>query len=318
MARKKSNKFFGVFNLFFSSIKTYFLYLDQTSKYLLFPVFGQIISIVLIFLLTYLFVVNYDVLKNSCDFLNSDRTLFTLFWIIVAPLILIMVKAIYDYIIAFTSLNLLFYTFGGKKNAKQVDFKANDNVIQRKLFSYIVLMLLVSILMFVPFLGIFLCLAFQVFAIEGSNSPFKAILRSVEMVKSNFIPTILMLLLCFVTTYYFLPAIFIWACEKISVYYFFIHNCEKFFSIISFDNLFAYIDNFGIVAEPIKTFFEPITMSKMLVESTLSFIIIAFTLPFRCSCFTELYKLFDSEKIKENSKVTDEIVKRATGKKGKN
>lgn len=318
MAKKKTNKFFGVFSIFFSCIRTYFLYLDQTSKYLLFPVLGQIVSIALIFLLTYLFIVNYEILKSSCAFLSSDKTLYTIFWVIIAPLIVVMVKAIYDYIIAFTSLNLLFYTHSGKKNPKQVDFKANDNVIQRKLFSYVILILLISILMFVPFLGIFLCLAFQVFAIEGSNSPFKAILRSVEMVKANFIPTIMMLALCFVATYCFLPAIFIWTCEKINVYYFFIHNCEKFFSIISYDDLFMTIDSFGIIAEPIKTFFEPITMSKIIVEFALSFIIIAFTLPFRCSCFTELYKLFDSEKIKENSKVTDEIVKRATGKKGKN
>ena len=52
--------------------------------------------------------------------------------------------------------------------------------------------------------------------------------------------------------------------------------------------------------------------------SIVYFLVIGFTLPFRCCCFTELYKMYDSEKIKEFSKSTDEIVKRATGKKGKN
>ena len=53
-------------------------------------------------------------------------------------------------------------------------------------------------------------------------------------------------------------------------------------------------------------------------SALITFLITGFTLPFRCCCFTELYKMYDSEKIKEFSKSTDEIVKRATSKKGKN
>ena len=65
MARKKANKFIGVFQIFFSSIKTYFLYLDQCAKHLSFPIFGQLISLILIFTATYFFVKNVEDIKSD-------------------------------------------------------------------------------------------------------------------------------------------------------------------------------------------------------------------------------------------------------------
>ena len=55
MARKKVNKFTGVFQIFFSSLRTYFLYLDKCAKYLAFPILGQLLGIILIFALTYFY-----------------------------------------------------------------------------------------------------------------------------------------------------------------------------------------------------------------------------------------------------------------------
>ena len=62
---------------------------------------------------------------------------------------------------------------------------------------------------------------------------------------------------------------------------------------------------------------DALTVAKFSAEGLINFIIVSFTMPFRCCCFTELYRLYDSEKIKENSKESDEIIRRATGKKGK-
>lgn len=325
MAKKKSNNFINVFKIFFSSIHTYFLYLDQLCKFLLFPILGQIIPIILIFILSYFFTTNFDNLKDSCSFFENEKNLFTIFIIILVPLFIVLIKAIFDYIIAFSSLNILFYTNSNKKTAKKIDFSANNNVIKRKLFNYIILLFLVTILFIIPpfiflapIIGIFLSLSFQVFALEGDVSATKSIKRSIEMIKSNFIPTFILLLLCFAITYMFLPSLFIWTCEKISIYYFILNSSEKFANILPLENLISQINNFGVLSEPLKEFLSPMSIARYLTEGTLSYIIICFTLPFRCCCFTQLYKIYDSEKIKENSKETDEIVRRACTKKGKN
>ena len=325
MARKKANNFINVFKIFFSSIHYYFLYLDQTCKYLLFPVLGQIFSIILIFTLTYFFTINFDKIKNSCSFFENETTLFTTFIVILFPLFIILIKAIFDYLIAFSALNLLFYTISNKKTVKKIDFNTNNTVIKRKLLNYIILLFLVTILFIIPpfiflapVIGIFLSLSFQVFSLEGDISAIKSIKRSIEMIKSNFVPTLILLILCFTLTYMFLPSLFIWTCEKISIYYFFLNSCEKFANILPLNNLLTEINNFGILAEPLKEFLSPLSIARQITEGSLSFIIISFTLPFRCCCFSQLYKLYDSEKIKENSKETDEIIKRACEKKRKN
>ena len=316
MARKKTNKFFGVFKIFFSSIKTYFLYLDQTSKALAFPIFGQVISVALIFTFTYFFNTNIDDIKNSLPIFENISNIWLTFFIILFPLFLIFIKAFYKYLVAFSSLNLLFYTVSNKKNVKKIDFKENDNIVKRHFFKYIILLTLVTLILTIPPLifiapltGIFLCLTFQVFVFESDISAFSCISRSTGLIKSNFIPTIILLLLCILTTYMFLPSLFIWACEKISLYYFLMNNCEKLISLIQLD----YLTNISIpvISDIIKDILSPTALSRHITEGTLSFIILGFTLPFRCCCFTELYKLYDSEKIKEFSKESDEIIKRA-------
>ena len=329
MTKKNSNKFTGVFKIFFSSIKSYFLYLDQCAKQLAFPVFGQVLSIIAIFAFTHLFVSNFENIKSFNSFFANEKNLIITFFVILSPLFFILMKAIFDYLIAFASLNLLFYTTSGKSKVKNIDFKANNNVIKRKLPAYILLMLIVSLITIIsvipPLILIlpFLCLCFQIFALEGDVSAFYSVKRSIELVKSNIIPVIIMLLLCYFTTYEFLPNLFLWAFDKISFSTFVIGRFETFFNIIPFsdfnNNLKLIADTMtsGIVQTP-DNLLNPLDSAMAAYKLMILFIIIGFTLPFRCCCFTELYKLFDAGKIKENSKQTEEIIKRATGRKRKN
>ena len=318
MARKKSNKFIGVFQIFFSSIKTYFLYLDQCAKYLAFPILGQVISLILIFVATYYFTVNIESIKNINDFFSNEKNLLITFLVLLLPLFLVFLKAFFDYIIAFTSLNLLFYTVSNKTKAKNIDFVANKNVIKRKFPNYILLMLLTTILLItppllfvVPIIWIFLCLSFQVFALEGDISAPKAIARSIELVKGNVLATVTLLLLCGFSTYVFLPNLFMWTFEKISLTTFFVTKFETFFTLLPLDEI-------NQILSKINSSTNHTELGIMAYSSMISFFVTGFTLPFRCCCFTELYKLFDADKIKENSKQTDEIISRATGKKRKN
>ena len=325
MTKKNSNKFTGVFKIFFSSIKSYFLYLDQCAKNLAFPIFGQVISIIAIFALTKIFVDNFDNFKNFNPFFENEKNLIITFFVILSPLFFILIKAIFDYLIAFASLNLLFYTTSGKSKVKNIDFSANNNVIKRKLPAYIFLLLIISILSIPPLIIIlpFLCLCIQIFALEGDVSAIYSVKRSFQLVKSNVIPTIIMLLLCYLTTYAFLPNLFLWSFDKISFQTFAIGRFETLFFFIPFsdfnDALSAFVNNItsGVIQIP-SNILNPLDCAISTYKFMISFIIIGFTLPFRCYCFTELYKIYDADKIKENSKQTDEIIKRATKRKRNN
>ena len=161
-----------------------------------------------------------------------------------------------------------------------------------------------------PIIWVFICLAFQVFSFENGTSAFKAISRSIELVKGNFIATSILLILCAVVTYWFLPSVFIWAFEKISVNSFLINRIELIAQMLP---LSQYNEFLSIVGYEI----DALTIAKNATDNLIIFIVIGFSLPFRCCCFTELYKLYDSEKIKEFSKSADNLIERATGKKRK-
>ena len=318
MTRKKSNKIIDVFRIFFSSIKTYFLYLDQCVKYLLFPIFGQLISLIILFTIVYYFNTNIDNIRNISAFFEDDKHLFVIYSLTLLPFLIVFMKAVYDYIIAFCALNLLFYTVSNKKKVKDIDFSANRKVIERKIINYVILMFLVTFLLIVPplifvapIIWVFLSLSFQVLSFENDISGQRAISRSIELVKGNVIPTVILLLLCSIVTYWFLPSMFIWACEKLSLITFMIGRIETFVNLLSLDSLneLLSIINFKL---------DSLTIAKYMAENVVTLIVIAFTLPFRCCCFTQLYKLYDSEKIKDFSKESDEIIVRATGKKRKN
>ena len=342
MARKKSNKITNAFTIFFSSIRTYFLYLDRCAKYLTFPIMGQVLGFMLIFSCTYYFNTNMENLKSISPFVENN--LLTIFFIILLPFFIIFIKAVYDYIIAFCALNTVFYTVSNKRKVKDIDFSANKKAVEKRLVQYVILMFLVTIILaaplfialviwiseflsfqgvfsledimslialllrllpflfIAPVIWIFICLSFQVFSLENNVSAIKAIARSIELVKGNITATIIMLVLCYALTYAFLPSLFIWAFEKISVISFLINKIGAFLQLLSFDGLKI----------------DSLTIAKYSAESIISMIVIGYTLPFRCCCFTELYRLYDSEKIKDFSKESDEIIARATGKKRKN
>ena len=208
------------------------------------------------------------------------------------------------------TLNIIFYTVSHQKKIKDIDFKANDRVIERKLFQYIILMFLVSILCIFPPFWIGLCLVFQVFALENDTNCFKAVSRSFKMTMENLFSVILMLVLVFILTYWFFPTLFIWALEKVSCIDFLVTKIEFYLQDLPYSDWNAYL---SLVGQHI----DSVTVAKNITEGSLMFIIIGFTLPLRCACFTELYRIFDTEKIKEFSKEDEEIIRRATSKKRK-
>ena len=86
---------------------------------------------------------------------------------------------------------------------------------------------------------------------------------------------------------------------------------EKFISCL-------YLERMNDVMALLNITINPMAISKCFAETVISTIVIAYTLPYRCCCFTELYRLYDYDRIKEFSKQSEEIISRATNKKRKN
>ena len=119
-----------------------------------------------------------------------------------------------------------------------------------------------------------------------------------------------MLILVFGFSYWFLPTLFIWALEKISVVDFLVTRIEFCLRILPYNDWNSILSVFG-------QHIDSVTIARASVELTLMSVIVGFTLPFRCACFTELYRMLDNEQIKEYSKTDEEIIKRASSKKSK-
>ena len=126
----------------------------------------------------------------------------------------------------------------------------------------------------------------------------------------NLLSVIVMLVLVYIVSYWFLPTLFVWSLEKISVVDFLVSKTDVYCSMLPYNEWNSFLSIVGL-------HIDSTTVAKCVVEFALMFIIIGFTLPFRCACFTELYRIFDTEKIKEYSKEDEEIIRRATSKKRK-
>ena len=303
MARKKKKLSLNIFKIFFGSVKIYFLYLDKFVKYLMFPVMGQILGLIVLFTIAYLFNVNASTLQEKIPFLSDEKNFFIAYLICLAPFFAIFIKAFYEYIIAFASLNSVCYIITPKKKVQDIDFKTHDSAIERRLLPYVALLFLASVLSIVlafPFFWIFapfIILMFQVFALEQSSGPISSIGRSIDLVKGHYFITLIAIVLSALLTYFLIPGLFMWALDYFKITPFLNAPVEKFVSVLPID--------LSRVNETLMTLgvstITSLDIARMLTESTIYSIFIMFTLPLRCCVFTNLYAALDIDAIGKNA-----------------
>ena len=88
--------------------------------YMAFPVLGQILGIFLIFGLTFWFTQNMQDIAAKYDALNNMSSMITLIVVSVIPGVLILIKAFWDYLVAFVALNSM--TEGYLNTGRVYDF----------------------------------------------------------------------------------------------------------------------------------------------------------------------------------------------------
>lgn len=262
-----------------------------------FPVIGQVIGLFLIFGMTYWFTQNYQDLTIKYPALKEMSTMLITSIALVIPGLLIFVKALWDYLIAYGALNSM--TDGYLNTGRVYDFKAHNQVITNKTFSYIILWFLFGIFTFLAIIPVFwilgfiffiyFILIFQVFTFENGLSPIGYFRRSFELIKGKFARTCLLMGILVLFTYYLLPA----GLSVIFDYLNLTNILSKTFEMWAYTLPLEPIEQFGIT---------PAIVGENIVKQLVLFLGIGFTLPLRSICWTLWYNNF-AEPVEKPKKI---------------
>ena len=191
----------NILHIFFNGVIIYLKNFLPLSRAMLFPVFGQIIGIILILGPVYFYRQNY-LLTLSLEELQKNLTFILLGLILmVVPGFVIFLKAFWDYMVVMVSLNTMISDIVEKKPA--VSFKIHKDAVKLRSKDYLILLFILMgiwfLLLLVPFvlmipamkifgqmfaiavfvvsllanlgmlaiISVYLCLCFQIFAFES-------------------------------------------------------------------------------------------------------------------------------------------------------
>lgn len=296
---KKDSGFLSILKIFGNSLKLYFLNFETFFKYMAFPVFGQIVGATLIFFASYIFTIYVSDLTTKNPLFDNIPVVFLILIILTLPGFFIFCKAFWEFIISYASLNSMASSL--LEGAKLDDTGLHAELIKRRTFSYILFLLMISVIYLVlsfPILWgllaivfVYLTLSFQVFALEEDKSALGAIKTAINLVKYNFWRTALLLTILAIFTYWLAPGLFSWGFETSNLCGIFSYPVEKYVQMLPINDL-----NNLFIQYNIPLTLKSYEIAQSIVLSTVSFAIIAFSLPLRCICCTALYK----ELIKKN------------------
>ena len=274
----------SVIKIFFEGLKIYTVNIHKFLLYMAFPVLGQIFGLYAIFGATYWFSMNFQDLAIKYPALNEMTTLLIFSIVMTIPGLVIFLKAFWDYLVAYCAINSM--TEGYLNTGKVYDFRAHNDVVYKKTFSFIVLWFLFGIFttlaILPPFwiLGfiffIYFILIFQVFTFENSLSPIGYFRRSFEIIKGNFGKTFVLMTILVIFTYILLAS----GLSVVFDYLNLTNILSKAFESWAFTLPLEAVERFGIT---------PAVVGSNMVKELVLFIAIGFTLPIRSICWTLWY-----------------------------
>ena len=291
-----------VFQIIIDSIGIYLKHLPAFLKYMLFPVFGQIIGIILSFVLSLGFAYTIGASMN-------DATLsFGITMLLAIPGLIIFTKAFWEYLVAYVALSSM--TENTIKSGRIYDISSHKKVAtsSKRVGEFITLWLLFGLFTIVSvfppmwiisaIIFVFLVLIFQVFTFEKNLSAIECFKRSARLVKSSFWSTAGLLIILGVFTYIFLPKLI-----------------ELVFGLLQIIKLLLFVfDPYVAQVLPVEGWNEKFALlnipymitsldiTKMFLSTIISSLVICFTLPLRSICWTLWYKQLCINEIKAKSK----------------
>ena len=275
----------SVWTVLVEGIKIYFSNIDKFFIYMLFPVFGQIIGIILAFGLSLGFADKvFDKVENPIHSM-------ILIMFLALPGLLIFVKAFWEFMIAYVSLNSM--TLGAITTGKVYDIPSHKQVATRRTLPFIGLIMLVGILssfgtsifFIIPgfVLWIYFILVYQVFTFEPDGQLQDNFKRSFVLIRGNWLRTFILLSVLIFFSIYIIT-------EGVTVIFDYLNLSEIIYSKFTmFTNLIP-LDLVNKVLVHINLpLITPYTIARWIWFGILSFVVTGLTLPIRSICWTLWY-----------------------------
>lgn len=296
----------SIFSVIFETVKIYCVNFPQYAKYMLFPVFGQVIGLAWIFGMANFYTANLPLLIEEFPAFNNFSTIILCVILIVVPGMIVWMKAFWDYLVAYGALNSM--TESAINTGKVYDFPAHNSLITQRTVKYIGLWFLYGIFgllainpLFWVLGGIFFIyfvLIFQVFTFETDASITGCFKRSFEIIKGNFARTFVIMAVIGVFTH----LLFV---EGFSVFFDFtkltdllVGFFENWVTTFPLDPINERIININ----PTASLLTPLKISQFLAYQVVAFIVVSFTLPLRSICWTLWYKVLSAKSGKTERK----------------
>ena len=282
---KKNKTHLGIFT---EAIGLYFSNFDKFMQYMTFPVLGQIAGLGLVFLITFFYTQKIPVLVQKYSVLNDFNTLILLSILITLPGLAIFVKAFWEYLVAYGSINSMLDNM--LQSGRVYDFAAHTELIKRRTLAFVGLWFLFGIFSLVAIcplfwiicaiLAVYFVLVFQVFTFEPELSPLGCVKKSLVLVKGHFASTFLLMALVGALTYVFIPQLIIKLCDLCGINNFLSNLILPMVNALPDLNLQMY----GIPA------ISKSEIALFTIETVLAQIIIQYTLPLRSILWSLWYK----------------------------
>ena len=280
---KKDKTPIGIFT---ESIGLYFSNFSQFIKYMSFPIWGQILGLVLIFATTHFYTQNLPKLIEKFPNLNSSLSIFILTLIITLPGLMIYLKAFWEYLVAYGSINSMLDNM--LKSGRVYDFESHTQVVKRRSLTFIGLWMLIGMISIVAIcplfwvicgiFGVYFILAFQVFTFEEDKTSYECLKRSLELVLRHFGSTFLLLSLVGLLTYLFIPQLVVKIFDGVGLSGLFVSWIKPLFNNLPLIE----IPNIGVITDS--------QIATIAFQSLIAQILIQYTLPMRSILWSMWYK----------------------------
>lgn len=287
-----------VFGTFTEAVGIYLQHLPTFLKYMTFPVLGQFFGVLLAFGLSLGFAFNAT--TSGVD----PSMILPLTLILTIPGLVIFAKAFWEYLIAYVAISSM--AENTVKSGKIYDINAHKQVALKRIPDFVGLWLLfgvfTSVALLPPMWGfgavifIFLVLIFQVFTFEKFATPTECFKRSWVLVKSDFWGTLGLLALVGFLTYWLLPKVFELILTAIQV--------MTLLTMLIDPMLTDLINtwNTALTTLGVPFVITSLMITKMIVGTIVSTLVICYTLPIRSIAWTLWYKKLNTAMIKASSK----------------
>lgn len=297
---KKDKTFFEIF---LQGVGLYFSNADKFLHYMLYPVFGQLFGIIVIYASTVFYNKNLTPLIANYPVLNNGLYKNILLILILVPGLFIFLSALWKYMIAHASINSM--TENLIKSDRVYDFPAHTMLVTRRWLPYLGLWLLYSSIVFLTGLPIFWIIGgillvyftfiFQIFVFEDQLSPIDCFKKSSVYVQGNFWKIFWLIVLLGGLTYCIIPQIIYTFLTLIKVNAFLADFVSEGIQTSSLYNINIFLS--AINHKPI----EPIDISRLIVMTAVYKLTIQMLLPIRTICMCLWYKTYcnDNDVVKK-------------------